>query len=310
MKHWPHAPPHKTLSAGTYIITAAKFKKYTHNGVFMASKPLEGSGSTLESTFELFAHQLIDPVSKDWMTDAVTLNQCGHTLSQRTADACLERGLPCPIGDPHGMSPYAPSLAIQQIIELFRNASSARQVEQLHAEVDIRLQAQREAEASRVEIERLRQQLREAENALSQVLAAPRDIPGSPPPTSSKEAAAPSQKEGRNASPIVSQGGKAPIIQKGQLEGLETYAFGKAKWEIYFGDIGEEPPLPPNIHGILAGRCPFDPKKTVRETYMLVLVPATVGGSASHLKFTGRVSEKTKRRRSCDSISQSMENSF
>jgi len=640
----------------------------------MASKPLEGSGSTLQSTFELFAHQLIDPVSKDWMTDAVSLTHCGHTLSQRTADACLERGLPCPIGDPHRISPYAPSLAIRQIIELFRtvntspvtlkerittlpiylgdagtvapftpcgeksggtaigtiysyaegrqesqwlgkvgqptgllrnerdtyrkrtrkdmnldtikekiafdcytilgrqryetprtclsrqpimddftignvlaqslasivnslrimsrlveeyhdfdhattlhqgrsipfmdyireekrppdkiytsagtlvplagfieliavgraiadtdvlggyggnagfvwikndrgvitsartikidpgcafqflhaptddgtfnitydtlkrlgnqrhwqtdtrdiqianndrstdivwerltqeqknrflntlaatlktvtrpedlhflffregafdrsdeekipediaalyvtkmqewlthqqqiysrelmqyktnlpkdlpqsihdivlekerllmaaNTSSARQAEQLRAEAEIRLQAQ--AEASRVEIERLRQQLREAENALSQVLAAPRDIPGSPPPASSKEAAAPS--------PIVSKGGKAPVIQKGQLEGLETYAFGKAKWETYFGDIGEEPPLPHDIHEILAGRCPFDSKKTVRETHMLVLVPATVGGVPLTLNLLGELVKKPK----------------
>lgn len=47
---------------------------------------------------------------------------------------------------------------------------------------------------------------------------------------------------------------------------------------MFFGDIGEEPPLPPNIHEILASPCPFDPKKTVMETHMLVLVPARVKG--------------------------------
>ena len=47
---------------------------------------------------------------------------------------------------------------------------------------------------------------------------------------------------------------------------------------MFFGDIGDEPPLPPNICGILASPCPFDPKKTVRETHMLVLVPARVNG--------------------------------
>ena len=92
----------------------------------MASRALEGPESTLESTFDLFAHQLIDPVSKDWMVDAVALTQCGHTLSQKTADACLERGLPCPIGDPHEMSPYAPNLAIRQIIQLFRTVNTSR----------------------------------------------------------------------------------------------------------------------------------------------------------------------------------------
>ena len=45
-----------------------------------------------------------------------------------------------------------------------------------------------------------------------------------------------------------------------------------------FGDIGDEPPLPPNIYEILASPCPFDPEKTVRETHMLVLVPARVNG--------------------------------
>ena len=51
---------------------------------------------------------------------------------------------------------------------------------------------------------------------------------------------------------------------------------------MFFGDIGEEPPLPPNIYEILASPCPFDPKKTVRETHMLVLVPARVNGDSSH----------------------------
>lgn len=30
MKHWPHAPPHKTLSAGTYMVTAATHHKTLH----------------------------------------------------------------------------------------------------------------------------------------------------------------------------------------------------------------------------------------------------------------------------------------
>ena len=84
----------------------------------MTSRALEGPGFTPGSTFDLFAHQLIDPVSKDWMVDAVALTHCGHTLSQRTADACIERGLPCPIGEPHEMSPYVQCLAIRQIIQL------------------------------------------------------------------------------------------------------------------------------------------------------------------------------------------------
>ena len=64
------------------------------------------------------------------------------------------------------------------------------------------------------------------------------------------------------------------------------------KW--YFGDIGEEPPLPPNIYEILASPCPFDPKKTVRETHILVLVPATVDGTPLTLNLLGKLVKKPK----------------
>jgi hypothetical protein len=55
-------------------------------------------------------------------------------------------------------------------------------------------------------------------------------------------------------------------------------AFGAAAWNKYFGDIGVEPPLPPNIEQILSSPCPFSPGKTVRETQLLTLIPKTVGG--------------------------------
>ena len=58
---------------------------------------------------------------------------------------------------------------------------------------------------------------------------------------------------------------------------------------MFFGDIGEEPPLPPNICEILASPCPFDPKKTVRETHMLVLVPARVDGEPLTLNHMGEL---------------------
>lgn len=59
---------------------------------------------------------------------------------------------------------------------------------------------------------------------------------------------------------------------------IASLFFGKAKWKKYFGDIGEEPPLPPNIVEILTAPCPFDPDQKVFETHMLVLVPETVNG--------------------------------
>jgi serine/threonine protein kinase len=64
---------------------------------------------------------------------------------------------------------------------------------------------------------------------------------------------------------------------------LPSMAFGKAKWEKYFGDIGVEPPLPPNIEEILNSPCIFWSGKKVRDTHLLVLVPEKVNGRPFHL---------------------------
>src|SRR5437868_2223978 len=72
------------------------------------------------------AQRLIDPVTHEWMIDAVTLTQCGHTLSQRTADSCLERNLPCPIGNPHPVSPYVPNLNTRQIVQYIHTEAKAK----------------------------------------------------------------------------------------------------------------------------------------------------------------------------------------
>ncbi|MGH7238749.1 MAG: F-box-like domain-containing protein, partial [Candidatus Saccharimonadales bacterium] len=53
-------------------------------------------------------------------------------------------------------------------------------------------------------------------------------------------------------------------------------AFGKQQWAKYFGDVGDEPPLPDNIHAILSSKCPIWPDKYVAQTHMLVLIPATI----------------------------------
>ena len=61
---------------------------------------------------------------------------------------------------------------------------------------------------------------------------------------------------------------------------LERYTFGAQKWALYFGNVGTEPPLPQNIIEILNSPCPFFANQRIRDTHMLVLVPATVGGEA------------------------------
>jgi len=72
----------------------------------------------------------------------------------------------------------------------------------------------------------------------------------------------------------------APIIQPilPKVSQVPALAFGKAKWNTYFGDIGQEPPLPANIDQILLSRCPFWPDKKVQDTHLLVLIPKTVNG--------------------------------
>jgi hypothetical protein len=58
--------------------------------------------------------------------------------------------------------------------------------------------------------------------------------------------------------------------------------FGKAQWERDFGDVGDEPALRDDIDEILNSPCPFsgDDNTKVKDTHMLVLIPATVGGEA------------------------------
>ena len=55
-------------------------------------------------------------------------------------------------------------------------------------------------------------------------------------------------------------------------------AFGQKEWKQYFGDVGSAPDLPSDIAAILDGPCPFWPDQLVKDTHLLVLIPATVGG--------------------------------
>ena len=70
---------------------------------------------------------------------------------------------------------------------------------------------------------------------------------------------------------------------------LPQCAFGKQKWEEYFGDVGVEPALPPNILEILSSPCPFWPGKKVQETHLLVLIPEKVNGTPLTLKSLGEL---------------------
>jgi len=70
----------------------------------------------------------------------------------------------------------------------------------------------------------------------------------------------------------------SPVKPAAVVQQVPTIAFGKDKWNTYFGDIGQEPPLPSDIQQILLSPCPFWSGKKVQDTHLLVLIPKTVNG--------------------------------
>jgi hypothetical protein len=63
-----------------------------------------------------------------------------------------------------------------------------------------------------------------------------------------------------------------------RMDMTPAMAFGAKAWKKYFGEVGTEPSLPSSIGQILNGRCPFWPGRLVKDTHLLVLIPATVAG--------------------------------
>jgi energy-coupling factor transporter ATP-binding protein EcfA2 len=67
-------------------------------------------------------------------------------------------------------------------------------------------------------------------------------------------------------------------------------AFGAKAWKDYFGvEVGTAPLLPANIDEILNSSCPFWPGKQVKDTHLLVLVPATVNSRPFTLDLLGEL---------------------
>jgi len=85
------------------------------------------------------------------------------------------------------------------------------------------------------------------------------------------------------------------VVQKDEQVQYPKIAFGKKKWETYFGDIGEEPPLPKDIDKILKSPCPFWPNQTIEGTHILVLVPATVNNKPLTLNSLGALVKSPKK---------------
>ena len=72
-------------------------------------------------------------------------------------------------------------------------------------------------------------------------------------------------------------------------ETLRSYKLSKSVWERYFGPVGEEPPLPAGIEAIMNSTCPFWPPSKVKETHLLVLIPARVAGKPLTLDYLGEL---------------------
>jgi hypothetical protein len=71
--------------------------------------------------------------------------------------------------------------------------------------------------------------------------------------------------------------------------------FGAGAWHQYFGEVGVAPPLPSEIDEILGGPCPFWPGKRVKDTHLLVLIPATVDGHAFTLDLLEELIQNPRR---------------
>jgi NLR family CARD domain-containing protein 3 len=75
---------------------------------------------------------------------------------------------------------------------------------------------------------------------------------------------------------------------------IHAEAFGKQQWEWFFGDVGDEPPLPPDIVKIWISPCPFWQGKKVFDTHFLTLIPKTVDRNPLTLNSLGELIQHPK----------------
>ena len=72
------------------------------------------------------------------------------------------------------------------------------------------------------------------------------------------------------------------------------HSFGAEAWSRYFGEVEKVPPLPVNIVDMLNSACPFWPGKQVKDTHLLVLIPAKVNGKPYNLNLLGELIQHPK----------------
>ena len=71
-------------------------------------------------------------------------------------------------------------------------------------------------------------------------------------------------------------------------------AFGAKAWSQYFGEVGGEPSLPADINTTLNAACPFWRGKQVKDTHLLVLIPAKVNGKPYSLNLLSELIQHPK----------------
>jgi hypothetical protein len=66
---------------------------------------------------------------------------------------------------------------------------------------------------------------------------------------------------------------------------LALKTLGEVEWQHYFGEVEPAPDLPSDMDDILDSECPFWPGRKVRDTHLLVLIPAKVNGQLFSLNL-------------------------
>ena len=72
------------------------------------------------------------------------------------------------------------------------------------------------------------------------------------------------------------------------------HSFGVEEWSRYFGEVKSAPPLPARIFDTLNSPCPFWPDRQVKDTHLLVLIPASVNGRPFSLTLLGELIKNPK----------------
>jgi hypothetical protein len=140
----------------------------------------------------------------------------------------------------------------------------------------------------RAEKRALEEQLRTTKNKIATEIAEKRAVEGQL--TTAANQLATERAEKRAVEGQLRTATEQLATEKAEKRAVE----GQLTWKQYFGGVGAAPPLPTNINEVLNSSCPFWPGKLVKDTHLLVLVPATVDGRPFTLNLLGDLVKSPK----------------